>query len=51
MARVCFNATMDEEDIRELRDDYELDDETARQAAELIEFGLDEEAIEIADNN
>jgi hypothetical protein len=40
---------MNDEEIRELVTDYELDPEAADRAAQLIEEGYDEDAISSAD--
>ena len=42
---------MDDEYIRELMTDYEIDHDTAERAAKLVELGLDEdEAVDLADS-
>jgi len=39
-----------DEEIKQLMDDYDIDEDTAEKAQELIDEGLDEdEAIELAD--
>jgi hypothetical protein len=43
-------ATYPDQELRELMDEYELDEETAQRAQELVDAGLDhDEAIELAD--